>query len=205
MIEGDQRRVRPTPAGVETHRRGINIHLDTTPTLDLREKTLETEEANNIRLSFRDMCKRAINPGSDRRARSTRSQGFGSHREGNEPSTEPARNSAELSPLVGGAPPTGNPNSVPKDAVELAIVEVREAMAQYTACADPTESAARKERMRLAEAQGHHQWGFQLESQQFSDLDLLRKRKQELMETLNPRQSENQAGPRGRGGHKKAL
>lgn len=92
--------------------------------------------------------------GSDRRARSTRSQGFGSHREGNEPSTEPARNSAELSPLVGGAPPTGNPNSVPKDAVELAIVEVREAMAQYTACADPTESAARKERMRLAEAQG---------------------------------------------------
>ncbi|KAH0909472.1 hypothetical protein HID58_032793 [Brassica napus] len=62
MIEGDQRRVRPTPAGVETHRRGINIHLDTTPTLDLREKTLETEEANNIRLSFRDMCKRAINP-----------------------------------------------------------------------------------------------------------------------------------------------
>ncbi|KAH0935372.1 hypothetical protein HID58_012489 [Brassica napus] len=92
--------------------------------------------------------------GSDRRARSTRSQGFGSHREGNEPSTEPARNRAELSPLVGGAPPTGNSNSVPKDAVELAIVEVREAMAQYTACADPTKSAARKERMRLAEAQG---------------------------------------------------
>ncbi|KAL0688281.1 hypothetical protein Bca4012_087958 [Brassica carinata] len=89
-----------------------------------------------------------------RNARSTRSQGFGSHREGNEPSTEPARNRAELSPLVGGAPPTGNPNSVPKDAVELAIVEVREAMAQYTACADPTEGAARKERMRLAEAQG---------------------------------------------------
>ncbi|KAG2309923.1 hypothetical protein Bca52824_021480 [Brassica carinata] len=91
--------------------------------------------------------------GSDRNARSTRSQGFGSHREGNEPSTKPARNRAELSPLVGGAPPTGNPNFVPKDAVELAIVEVREAMAQYTACADQ-QSAARKERMRLAEAQG---------------------------------------------------
>ncbi|KAH0878886.1 hypothetical protein HID58_066280 [Brassica napus] len=37
--------------------------------------------------------------GSDRNARSTRSLGFGSHREGNEPSTEPARNRAELSPL----------------------------------------------------------------------------------------------------------
>ncbi|KAG2304021.1 hypothetical protein Bca52824_032672 [Brassica carinata] len=51
MIEGDHRRLRTTPAGVETHRRGINIHLDTT-----------LQEANNIRLSFRDMCKRTINP-----------------------------------------------------------------------------------------------------------------------------------------------
>lgn len=32
--------------------------------------------------------------------------------------------------------------------------EVRDVMAQYTACADPSESAERKERLRVAEAQG---------------------------------------------------
>ncbi|KAF2581448.1 hypothetical protein F2Q68_00006298 [Brassica cretica] len=43
---------------------------------------------------------------------------------------------------------------LPQEAIEEAIGEVREVMRQYTACADPTESAARKERLRQAEEQG---------------------------------------------------
>ncbi|CAH8389334.1 unnamed protein product [Eruca vesicaria subsp. sativa] len=39
-------------------------------------------------------------------------------------------------------------------ALNVACGEIREAMSQYTRCADPTESAARKERMRLAEENG---------------------------------------------------
>lgn len=42
---------------------------------------------------------------------------------------------------------------LPQEAIEEAIGEVREVMRQYTACADPTESAARKERLRQAEEQ----------------------------------------------------
>lgn len=42
----------------------------------------------------------------------------------------------------------------PREAVEEAMGELRNAMNQYTLCADPTESAARKERMRQAEMEG---------------------------------------------------
>lgn len=42
----------------------------------------------------------------------------------------------------------------PREALSEAIEEVREAMLQYTKCADPTESAARRERMRKAEEEG---------------------------------------------------
>ncbi|CAN6818538.1 unnamed protein product [Brassica oleracea] len=42
---------------------------------------------------------------------------------------------------------------LPQEAIEEAIGEVREVMRQYTACADPTESATRKERLRQAEEQ----------------------------------------------------
>lgn len=89
-----------------------------------------------------------LDQGSDRRGRPSRSQEFGtsSARDGKN-STESNRERAEHSSSVGGDPSPRVRNSVPKEAVELA-------MAQYTSCADPTESAARKERMRLAEAQG---------------------------------------------------
>ncbi|XP_022568760.1 uncharacterized protein LOC111211769 [Brassica napus] len=44
--------------------------------------------------------------------------------------------------------------SVPKEVFNAAVGEVREAMMQYTQCNDPTESAARRERMRRAEEEG---------------------------------------------------
>ncbi|CAN7097475.1 unnamed protein product, partial [Brassica rapa subsp. narinosa] len=43
---------------------------------------------------------------------------------------------------------------LPQAAIENAMGELRDVMAQYTSCADPTESAARKERLRQAEEQG---------------------------------------------------
>ncbi|KAF3495845.1 hypothetical protein DY000_02052093 [Brassica cretica] len=53
----------------------------------------------------------------------------------------------------------GNPllldqQSVPHEAFNEALEEVREVMVQHTQCADPTESAARKERLRKAEKEG---------------------------------------------------
>lgn len=45
-------------------------------------------------------------------------------------------------------------SELPAGALNEAMVEVREAMTQYTNCADPTESAARKERLRQAEELG---------------------------------------------------
>ncbi|KAG2289208.1 hypothetical protein Bca52824_048812 [Brassica carinata] len=46
------------------------------------------------------------------------------------------------------------PTNLPREAVQEALGEVREAMLQYTKSADPTESEARKERMRQAEENG---------------------------------------------------
>ena len=45
-------------------------------------------------------------------------------------------------------------DNIPPDAVKAAMGEIREVMTQYASCADPTESAARKERIRQAEVQG---------------------------------------------------
>lgn len=44
--------------------------------------------------------------------------------------------------------------TLPLAAMETALGEVRDVMMQYTRCADPSESAARRERVRQAEAQG---------------------------------------------------
>ncbi|KAL0649239.1 hypothetical protein Bca4012_091930 [Brassica carinata] len=44
--------------------------------------------------------------------------------------------------------------SIPPEALQRAVGEVRDVMIQYTKSSDPTESAARKERMRQAEEQG---------------------------------------------------
>lgn len=49
----------------------------------------------------------------------------------------------------------GDPSpAVPQEALAAAVEEVRDVMIQYTNCVDPTESAARKERLRQAEIQG---------------------------------------------------
>ncbi|KAG5387709.1 hypothetical protein IGI04_029250, partial [Brassica rapa subsp. trilocularis] len=46
-------------------------------------------------------------------------------------------------------------DKVPQEAVESALGEIREALSNYAACSDPTESAARRERLRLAELNGN--------------------------------------------------
>lgn len=45
-------------------------------------------------------------------------------------------------------------SELPTEAMDVALGELRDVMIQYTSCPDPTESAARKERMRQAEEQG---------------------------------------------------
>ncbi|KAJ4878014.1 Uncharacterized protein Rs2_43032 [Raphanus sativus] len=49
---------------------------------------------------------------------------------------------------------TGFHKDIPDEALNDAMTEVRDAMTRYTTCPDPTESAARKERFRLAEEAG---------------------------------------------------
>lgn len=60
----------------------------------------------------------------------------------------------KVHPSVRGTPLRRSISTLPQEAVNAAIGEIREAMTQYTNCADPSESAARKERMRQAGAQG---------------------------------------------------
>lgn len=49
---------------------------------------------------------------------------------------------------------TPNDVALPQEAVEEAMGELREVMTQYTICVDPSESAARRERLKLAEEHG---------------------------------------------------
>ncbi|KAG2238090.1 hypothetical protein Bca52824_092663 [Brassica carinata] len=65
---------------------------------------------------------------------------------------DPTRNKAQ--PSERGIPLWMCNDNIPPDAVKAAMGEIREVMTQYASCADPTESAARKERIRQAEAQG---------------------------------------------------
>ena len=53
-----------------------------------------------------------------------------------------------------GTPLRNGQLELPREVVDEALGELREAMTQYTLCTDPTESAARKERMRKAEEEG---------------------------------------------------
>lgn len=57
-------------------------------------------------------------------------------------------------PSDGGIPLRMCNDIAPKETVENAAGVIRDTLAQYTACADPTESAARRDRVRIAEAQG---------------------------------------------------
>ncbi|CAA7058840.1 unnamed protein product [Microthlaspi erraticum] len=50
--------------------------------------------------------------------------------------------------------PERSPERLPRDALNSALGEIREVMVQYSSCADPSESAAHKERLRQAEETG---------------------------------------------------
>ncbi|CAA7034507.1 unnamed protein product [Microthlaspi erraticum] len=50
--------------------------------------------------------------------------------------------------------PHQSPEHLPREAFNTALNEVQDVMVQYSSCADPSESAARKERLRLAEENG---------------------------------------------------
>ncbi|KAH0851912.1 LOW QUALITY PROTEIN: hypothetical protein HID58_094381 [Brassica napus] len=67
---------------------------------------------------------------------------------------ESSSSRALRNPPAGTSPIKLGALEVPPEAMEEALGEVRDAMLQYTKCADPTESAARKERMRQAEEKG---------------------------------------------------
>lgn len=56
--------------------------------------------------------------------------------------------------IVRGVPLQSDMASIQPEALQRAVGEVRDVMIQYTKSSDPTESAARKERMRQAEEQG---------------------------------------------------
>lgn len=55
---------------------------------------------------------------------------------------------------VRGNPLQNDKTPAPQEAFNEALEEVHEVVVQYTQCADPSESAARKERFRRAEAEG---------------------------------------------------
>lgn len=67
---------------------------------------------------------------------------------------ESSSSKALLSLNARGNPLQSNHQQLDQNALAEALGEVRDAMTQYTLCADPTESAARQERMRKAEEKG---------------------------------------------------
>lgn len=92
---------------------------------------------------------------SDRSVRKDGNQGFDTPRKTTEEENiNSGQIRTEVSSSVRGAPLQELHNSVPQAALEVAMGEVRGAMLQYISCGDPTESAARKERMRQAEEDG---------------------------------------------------
>ncbi|CAN7058953.1 unnamed protein product [Brassica oleracea var. botrytis] len=105
---------------------------------------------------YREVQSKALAAGSRRRGSS------GPQREKNHESTI---SPAQIGTSVRGAPlrkentdltnhQTPNDAALPQEAVEEAIGELREVMTQYTICADPSESAARRERLKLTEEHG---------------------------------------------------
>lgn len=111
---------------------------------------------SNRQMIYREVQSKALAAGSRRRGSS------GPQREKNHESTI---SPAQIGTSVRGAPlrkentdltnhQTPNDAALPQEAVEEAIGELREVMTQYTICADPSESAARRERLKLAEEHG---------------------------------------------------
>ncbi|KAF3601024.1 hypothetical protein F2Q69_00038355 [Brassica cretica] len=61
------------------------------------------------------------------------------------------------SPSARGVPLQNLQTPIPPEALDVALGEIRDVMKQYTSCADPTESAARKERLKQEEEHGQLQ------------------------------------------------
>lgn len=85
--------------------------------------------------------------GKNTEAYPPRNRGYGSKEDGTHPI-------GYLNSKEHGSPWKERENALPHAAMEEAIDEVRGVMAQYANCADPAESAARRERVRQAEAKG---------------------------------------------------
>lgn len=77
-----------------------------------------------------------------------------SHKRSSPPLEFSSTSRHKAQPSDGGIPLQMCNDRAPKEIVENAVGAIRDTLAQYTACADPTESAARRDRVRLAEAQG---------------------------------------------------
>ncbi|CAA7062291.1 unnamed protein product [Microthlaspi erraticum] len=72
-----------------------------------------------------------------------------------EESTFSAGSSRQRRPPLDREPSPTVPNAeLPREALNTAMGEIRDVLVQYSSCADPSESAARKERHRLAEENG---------------------------------------------------
>ncbi|KAL0651646.1 hypothetical protein Bca4012_094337 [Brassica carinata] len=111
---------------------------------------------SNRQMIYREVQSKALAAGSRRRGSS------GPQREKNHESTI---SPAQIGTSVRGAPlrkentdltnhQTPNDVALPQEAVEEAMGELREVMTQYTICVDPSESAARRERLKLVEEHG---------------------------------------------------
>ncbi|CAN7115362.1 unnamed protein product, partial [Brassica rapa subsp. narinosa] len=104
---------------------------------------------------------RRIDPDARQNARGSESQGHNIYVRDNPRLREEVRREESSSskalenPAVRGIPLQREPLHLGKNAMEVALGEVRDTMLQYTKVADPTESAARQERVRQAEEKGH--------------------------------------------------
>lgn len=111
-----------------------------------REEVQSYKRDDNHRdkyMSSRGESHSAYSPRSNVQPRSTKKE--------NEPTLI---RSCERGPKDQGIPCKEGENDLPQAAMEEAIGEVWEYMTQYINCADPLESAARRERLRQAEAEG---------------------------------------------------
>lgn len=82
----------------------------------------------------------------------------------------------ELQPSARGIPLPLCTTSTPHEAVETALGEIRETLTNYVICSDPTESAARRERLKQAELSG------QIEKNAINNAKIARAREETAME-----------------------
>ncbi|KAJ4905621.1 Uncharacterized protein Rs2_09279 [Raphanus sativus] len=112
-------------------------------------------EQNHVESRWVDTCRR-LNPAQSHHKDINP---YGSFIEDRRNSLDKRGYSSNHDEIIGERPDTSSfrspvPTAQPTLTLNEARDEIREVMLQYTRCADPSESAARKERMRLAEERG---------------------------------------------------